>query len=160
VSAGHIGLSDEQRSIQAVCRGFAVREIRPASLAVDEADVEVPWELWRKAAGLGLTSFMLPEEFGGAGMTDCLTSCVVQEELSFGCAGIGNLITSGGFFAEPVLALGSEEQKRRRLAPLAGDDPPLTALAITEPSSGSDAASIRTRARRVEGGYVVSGQKA
>jgi alkylation response protein AidB-like acyl-CoA dehydrogenase len=160
VSAGHIGLSDEQRSIQAVCREFAVREIRPASLAVDEADVEVPWELWRKAAGLGLTSFMLPEEFGGAGMTDCLTSCVVQEELSFGCAGIGNLITSGGFFAEPVMALGSEEQKRRWLAPLAGEDPPLTALAITEPSSGSDAASIRTRARRVEGGYVLSGQKA
>jgi alkylation response protein AidB-like acyl-CoA dehydrogenase len=160
VSAGHIGLSDQQRSIQAVCREFAVREIRPASLAVDEADVEVPWELWRKAAGLGLTSFMLPEEFGGAGMTDCLTSCVVQEELSFGCAGIGNLITSGGFFAEPVMALGSEEQKRRWLAPLAGEDPPLTALAITEPSSGSDAASIRTRARRVEGGYVLSGQKA
>ena len=160
MSAGHIGLSDQQRSIQAVCREFAVREIRPASLAVDEADVEVPWGLWRKAAGLGLTSFMLPEEFGGAGMTDCLTSCVVQEELSFGCAGIGNLITSGGFFAEPVMALGSEEQKRRWLAPLAGADPPLTALAITEPSSGSDAASIRTRARRVEGGYVLSGQKA
>ncbi len=160
MSAGQIGLSDEQRSIQAVCREFAAREIRPASLAVDEADVEVPWELWRQAAGLGLTSFMLPEEFGGAGMTDCLTSCVVQEELSFGCAGIGNLITSGGFFAEPVLALGSEEQKRRWLAPLAGGDPPLTALAITEPSSGSDAASIRTRARRVEGGYVLSGQKA
>jgi alkylation response protein AidB-like acyl-CoA dehydrogenase len=160
VSAGHVGLSDEQRSIQAVCREFAVREIRPASLAVDEADVEVPWQLWRKAAALGLTSFMLPEEFGGAGMTDCLTSCLVQEELSFGCAGIGNLITSGGFFAEPVMALGSEEQQRRWLAPLAGDDPPLTALAITEPSSGSDAASIRTRARRVEGGYVLSGQKA
>ena len=155
-----VELTDEQRAIQDVCREFAAREIRPASLAVDEADVEVPWELWRKAAGLGLTSFMLPEEFGGAGMTDCLTACVVQEELSFGCSGIGNLITSGGFFAEPVLALGTEEQKRRWLAPLAGDDPPLTALAITEPGSGSDAASIRTRARRVDGGYVLSGQKA
>ncbi len=155
-----VELTDEQRAIQDVCREFAAREIRPASLAVDEADVEVPWELWRKAAGLGLTSFMLPEEFGGAGMTDCLTACVVQEELSFGCSGIGNLITSGGFFAEPVLALGTEEQKRRWLAPLAGDDPPLTALAITEPGSGSDAASIRTRARRVDGGYLLSGQKA
>jgi alkylation response protein AidB-like acyl-CoA dehydrogenase len=155
-----IALTDEQLEIRALCRDFAAREIRPVSLAVDEADIEVPWELWRKGAGLGLTSFMLPEEYGGAGMTDCLTSCIVQEELSHGCAGIGNLITSNGFFAEPVLALGDDEQKRRWLAPLAGDDPPLTAVAITEPDSGSDAASIRTVARRSDGGYVISGQKA
>ncbi len=153
-------LTDEQREIQRVCRDFAAREIRPISLAVDEADVEVPREVWRKAATLGLTSFMLPEAYGGAGMTDCLTSCIVQEELSHGCSGIGNLITSGGFFAEPVLVLGSEEQKQRWLSPLAAADPPMTALAITEPQSGSDAASIRTRARRVDGGYVLSGQKA
>jgi acyl-CoA dehydrogenase len=155
-----IELTDEQRAIQELCRDFAAREIRPVSLAVDEADVEIPWELWHKAAKLGLTSFMLPEEYGGAGMTDCLTSCLVQEELSHGCAGIGNLITSNGFFAEPVLALGDGDQRRRWLEPLAGDDPPLTAVAITEPDSGSDAASIRTRARRVDGGYVLSGQKA
>ena len=153
-------LSDEQLAIQEVCREFAAREIRPISLAVDEADTEGPWDVWRKAAGLGLTSFMLPEEYGGAGMTDCLTSCIVQEELSHGCSGIGNLITSNGFFAEPLLVLGSEEQKRRWLEPLAGDDPPMTALATTEPESGSDAASIRTRARRVDDGYVLSGQKA
>ncbi|MHB1835600.1 MAG: acyl-CoA dehydrogenase family protein [Solirubrobacteraceae bacterium] len=153
-------LTDEQRAIQEVCREFAAREIRPISLAVDEADTEVPWGIWRKAAGLGLTSFMLPDEYGGAGMTDCLTSCIVQEELSHGCAGIGNLITSNGFFAEPILTLGSEEQKHRWLAPLAGEDPPMTALAITEPASGSDAASIRTHAKRVDGGYVLNGQKA
>jgi alkylation response protein AidB-like acyl-CoA dehydrogenase len=153
-------LTDEQLAIQEVCREFAAREIRPISLAVDEADTEVPWVLWRKAAELGLTSFMLPEEYGGAGMTDCLTSCIVQEELSHGCSGIGNLITSNGFFAEPVLVLGSEVQKRRWLEPLAGEDPPMTALATTEPQSGSDAASIRTRARRVDGGYALNGQKA
>jgi len=153
-------LTDEQREIQRVCREFAAREIRPISLAVDEADTELPREIWGKASRLGLTSFMLPEEYGGAGMTDCLTGCIVQEELSHGCSGIGNLITSNGFFAEPVLALGTEEQKQRWLSPLAGADPPFTALAITEPQSGSDAASIRTRARRVDGGYVLSGQKA
>lgn len=155
-----VELTDEQLDIQRVCREFAAREIRPVSREVDEADIEVPWEIWRKAAALGLTSFMLPAEYGGAGMTDCLTGCIVQEELSHGCAGIGNLITSGGFFAEPVLALGDKEQKERWLRPLSGEDPPLTALAITEPQSGSDAASIRTRARRVDGGYVISGQKA
>jgi alkylation response protein AidB-like acyl-CoA dehydrogenase len=154
-------LTDEQRAIQQTCREFAAREIRPISLAVDEADTVWPQEVWRKAAGIGLNAYMLPEEYGGAGMTDCLTSCIVQEELSHGCSGIGNLITSGGFFAEPVLELGSDEQRREWLSPLAdSENPPLAALAITEPASGSDAASIRTRARRVDGGYVLSGQKA
>lgn len=152
-------LTDEQREIQRLCRDFAAREIRPISLAVDEADVEVPWEVWRKAAGLGLTAFMLPAEYGGGGLTDCLTGCVVQEELSHGCSGIGNLITSGGFFAEPVLALGTPAQRERWLRPLAEADPPLTALATTEPESGSDVGGIRTTARRVDGGYALSGQK-
>ena len=155
-----LDLTDEQREIQAVCRDFAARVIRPAAAAVDEADVEVPWDLWHQAAGLGLTSFMLPEELGGGGMTDCVTGCVVQEELSHGCAGIGNLITSNGFFAEPVLALGDRAQRERWITPLTADRPPLTALAVTEPDAGSDAASIKTTARRSGDGYVISGQKA
>ena len=153
-------LTDEQREIQRVCREFAAREIRPAAAAIDEADIEHPAALWDQAAALGLTSFMLPDTLGGGGMTDCLTGCVVQEELSHGCAGIGNLLTSNGFFAEPVLALGTREQQERWVAPLAGPDPPLTALAVTEPGCGSDAASIRTSARRTDAGYVLSGQKA
>jgi acyl-CoA dehydrogenase len=152
-------LTPEQEEIRRVCREFAANEIRPVSLAVDEADVEVPYEVWNKAAAIGLTSFMLPEELGGGGMTDCLTGCIVQEELSHGCAGIGNLITSNGFFAEPVLALGDEAQQRRWLEPLAGERPPLTALATTEPEAGSDAASIRTTARRDGDSYVISGRK-
>jgi acyl-CoA dehydrogenase len=152
-------LTPEQVEIRRVCREFAANEIRPVSLAVDEADIEVPYEIWNKAAAIGLTSFMLPEELGGGGMTDCLTGCIVQEELSHGCAGIGNLITSNGFFAEPVLALGDEAQQRRWLEPLAGERPPLTALATTEPEAGSDAASIRTAARREGDGYMISGQK-
>ena len=152
-------LTPEQEEIRRVCRDFAAREIRPISAAVDEADVETPWEIFHKAAALGLTSFMLPEDLGGGGMTDVLTGCVVQEELCHGCSGIGNLITSGGFFAEPVLALGTDAQKERWVRPLAGETPPMTALATTEPSAGSDAASIQTTARRVDGGYVLDGQK-
>ena len=53
-------LSDEQREIQALCREFAAKEIRPISLAVDEADIEWPRDVWRKASEIGLTSFMLP----------------------------------------------------------------------------------------------------
>jgi acyl-CoA dehydrogenase len=154
-----LDLTPEQEEIRRVCRDFAANEIRPVSLEVDEADVEVPYEVWNKAAGIGLTSFMLPERLGGGGMTDCLTGCIVQEELSHGCAGIGNLITSNGFFAEPVLALGNESQQRRWIEPLTGERPPLTALATTEPEAGSDAASIRTTARRDGDGYVIRGQK-
>jgi acyl-CoA dehydrogenase len=152
-------LTPEQEEIRRVCRDFAANEIRPISLAVDEADTEFPREVFNKAAQIGLTSFMLPEALGGGGMTDCLTGCIVQEELSHGCAGIGNLITSNGFFAEPLLVLGEEAQQRRWLEPLTAEQPPLTALATTEPESGSDAASIRSTARRTDGGYVVSGQK-
>src|SRR6202012_4880976 len=111
-------LTDEQREIQRVCRDFAAREIRPISLAVDEADTELPREIWRKASALGLTSFMLPEAYGGAGMTDRLTGCLLQEELSHASIWIGNLTPLGAYLAEPVLALGSEEQKQRWLAPL------------------------------------------
>jgi acyl-CoA dehydrogenase len=152
-------LTPEQHEIQALCRDFAEREIRPISLEVDEADTEMPWEIWRKAAALGITSYMLPEEYGGGGMTDVFTQCLVQEELCFGCSGIGNLVTSGGFFAEPVLELGTEEQKRRYIEPLCTADPPLTALATTEPNAGSDAASMQTAATHVDGGYVLRGQK-
>jgi alkylation response protein AidB-like acyl-CoA dehydrogenase len=152
-------LTSEQREIRELCRDFAAREIRPISREVDEADTEMPWDVWYKAADLGLTSFMLPAEYGGGGLTDCLTACIVQEELCYGCSGIGNLITSGGFFAEPILVLGSEEQKRRWIEPIAGDRPPLGALATTEPGSGSDAASIQTTAQRKGDGYVLGGQK-
>jgi alkylation response protein AidB-like acyl-CoA dehydrogenase len=152
-------LTAEQREIRDLCRDFAAREIRPISQAVDEADTEMPWEVWYKAAELGLTSFMLPSDYGGGGLADCLTACIVQEELCFGCSGIGNLITSGGFFAEPILVLGSEEQKRRWIEPIAGDRPPLGALATTEPGSGSDAASITTVAEKQGDDYVLRGQK-
>jgi alkylation response protein AidB-like acyl-CoA dehydrogenase len=154
-----MALTAEQREVQSLCKEFAEKEIRPISLAVDEADIAVPWEIWWKAADLGLTSFMLPEEYGGGGMTDVFTQCLVQEELCYGCSGIGNLITSNGFFAEPILELGSDEQKRRFIEPLCASRPPMTALATTEPNAGSDAASMQTTATRDGDGYVLRGQK-
>jgi acyl-CoA dehydrogenase len=159
VATSIVELTPEQREIQLLCREFAEKEIRPISLAVDEADRDMPWEIWYRAAELGITSFMLPEEYGGGGMTDTFTQCLVQEELCFGCAGIGNLLTSGGFFAEPVLELGTEAQKRRWIEPLCSERPPLTALATTEPDAGSDAAAMQTTATRRNGEYVLRGQK-
>ena len=155
-----VPLSAQQRDIVDLTRAFAREEIRPRARAVDEADVETPWDLWRKAAEVGITGFMLPEEYGGGGFTDVFTQCLVQEELCVGDLGIGNLLCSNGFFADPVLELGSEEQKREWLTPLTGPDTPMTALATTEPAAGSDAVSITTTARRGAGGYLLSGQKA
>ncbi|MBB5872511.1 acyl-CoA dehydrogenase [Allocatelliglobosispora scoriae] len=155
-----VPLSDEQRGLIDLCRDFGEREIRPAARAVDEADIEVPWDLWRAAATVGITDFMLPAELGGGGFTDVFTQCLVQEELGAADAAIGNLLTANGFFADPVLELGSPDQRERWLRPLTGADPPMTALAVTEPGVGSDAAAITTRAVRVDGGYRLTGQKA
>ncbi|MEU6064108.1 acyl-CoA dehydrogenase family protein [Streptomyces sp. NPDC047082] len=155
-----VPLSEEQRDIVELTRAFARKEIRPRARAVDEADVETPWDLWRRAAAVGITGFMLPEEYGGGGFTDVFTQCLVQEELCVGDLGIGNLLCSNGFFADPVLELGDEKQKREWLTPLTGPGTPMTALATTEPGAGSDAASIVTTAHRTTGGYRLNGQKA
>ena len=152
-------LTAEQRQIVQLCRDFAEREIRPRAREVDEADVVTPVDLFAKAGEVGITNFMLPEQYGGGGFTDVFTQCLVQEELCWGDPGIGNLLCSNGFYADPILELGTEEQKRTWLTPLTGPDHPLTALATTEPNAGSDSASMITTARRVEGGYELTGQK-
>lgn len=153
-------LSDEQRAVVALSRQFAREQIRPRGREVDEADVITPVDIFQAAAEVGITDFMLPARYGGGGFTDVFTQCLVQEELCWGDPGIGNLVCSNGFFADPVLELGTEEQRERWLRPLAGPRPPMTALATTEPAAGSDAASITTTARRTEGGYLLTGQKA
>jgi acyl-CoA dehydrogenase len=153
-------LTDEQREFVALARDFARQEIRPRARAVDDADVESPLDLWTAAAKLGIASFMLPAEYGGGGVTDLVTQCLVQQELCYGDIGIGNLLTSSGFFAAPIEELGNDEQKRRWITPLTSADPPLTALAVTEPGVGSDAASLQTRAVRQGDHYMLNGQKA
>ncbi|NMM90961.1 acyl-CoA dehydrogenase [Rhodococcus sp. SRB_17] len=153
-------LTTEQREIVKLCRDFAEKEIRPRGREVDEADVVTPVDIFAKAAQVGITDFMIAEEFGGGGMTDVFTQCLVQEELCWGDPGIGNLMCSNGFFSDPLMALGTAEQKEKWLRPLTGTAPLMTALATTEPGSGSDAASIITTATRVDGGYRINGQKA
>lgn len=154
-----IELSDEQREFVALARDFARNEIRPRSRAVDEADTEAPMDLWAKAAEIGLAAYMLPAEYGGGGVTDLVTQCLVQEELCHGDIGIANFLTSSSFFADPILSLGTDEQKKQWITPLTGATPPVTSVAVTEPGVGSDAASLQTRAVRDGDHYVLSGQK-
>jgi len=160
LNSGLLQLSDAHREIQELCRRFAEKEIRPIAAQVDEADHKMSWDLWYKASELGLTTFMIPEELGGGGMTDALTSAIVYEELCYGDAGLGQLITSNGFHTYPILSLGNEEQKKKYMPRVTGTRPVITAIAITEPSAGSDAAAMRTSAKKVDGGYILNGQKA
>jgi acyl-CoA dehydrogenase len=145
-------------TLLATARAFARDEIRPVALRYDESE-EYPRELVEKAAALGLTCYDLPREHGGGGVESLVESLRVIEELTWGDSPIALAITQGGFFAGPLLALGDDEQRERWLPPLCGPEPPATALAMTEPGAGSDAAAIATTATRVDGGYVLDGHK-
>jgi acyl-CoA dehydrogenase len=145
-------------ALRATAQAFARNEMRPVALRYDETE-EYPLDLLRRAAELGLTSYDLPAEHGGGGVENLRDRCEVIEELAWGDSPIFWVIAQGGFFAAPLLALGSEEQKRRWLPPLCSADPPACAVAITEPEHGSDAAAIETSAVRAEGGYVLNGRK-
>ena len=155
-----LDLTDEQQALIEVCHDFAERELRPVARSYDDDHHHPdPTPLLHRAAELGLPSFSLPAEYGGGGIEDVFTACLVSEELSWGDDALASLLCSGGFFAHTIIALGNDEQKRRWVPPLCGAQPVFAALATTEPSAGSDAASITTHARRVEGGYVLNGQK-
>ena len=145
-------------ALLATAREFAERELRPVALRYDETE-EYPLELLRRAAALGLTCYDLPAAYGGGGVERLRDRCAVIEELSFGDSPLFWVIAQGGFFAGPLLALGSEEQKQRWLPPVCSADPPACSVAITEPEHGSDSAAIETTARRVDGGYVLDGRK-
>jgi acyl-CoA dehydrogenase len=139
-------------------RRFAREVLRPVALAYDESE-EFPEREVRRAAELGLTSYDLPATFGGGGVGHLSDAVAVIEELSWGDSPIAMAITQIGFFAAPVMELGTVEQQRRWLPRCTGSEVPATAMAITEPQAGSDAAALTTTADRVDGGYVLNGDK-
>src|ERR1700751_2412064 len=145
-------------SLRTVAQAFARDEMRPVALRYDESE-DYPRNVLRRAAELGLTSYDLPAAYGGGGLERLRDRCEVIEELTWGDSPIFWVIAQGGFFAGPLLALGSEEQKQHWLPGLCGAEPPTCAVAITEPEHGSDAAAIETAAERREGGYVLNGRK-
>jgi len=152
-------LTDEQRQIVSLCREFAAKEIRPRGREVDEADTVTPVDIFEKAAQVGITDFMIPEEFGGGGFTDVFTQCLVQEELCWGDAGLFLSIPNAGLGGAAVMAAGTPEQKQRFLAPFRGGKPKWGAMAITEPGCGSDSAAVTTTATRDGDHWVLNGNK-
>jgi acyl-CoA dehydrogenase len=151
-------VTDVQRELVELAHTFAEREIRPVAAHHDETE-EVPWDVLYKAAELGLASYDIPEEYGGGGIEELLTGCLIWEELAWGDAGITNFITSASFFAGVIIELGTDAQRERYVPPLCGAKPVVGSLAATEPGAGSDASAIQTHAKPVDGGYLLNGQK-
>ena len=110
---------DLERELIALAHDFAEREIRPVAAEHDRTE-EFPWDVYRKAAGVGLTAHDLPEAYGGGGVQSVLTQCRIGEELSWGDGPIANAISSNGFFAGPILEMGTDDQRERWVRPLAG----------------------------------------
>jgi alkylation response protein AidB-like acyl-CoA dehydrogenase len=150
-------LTPEQQAIQALTRELADTEIIPNAASWDRAH-RFPDELFPKLAELGLMGVCLPEEYGGAG-ADFLSYVLVLEELSRADAGVGVTVAVHTSAATlPILAFGTDEQKARFVPPLARGEA-IGAFALTEPGSGSDAGSLRTRAEPDGDGWVVTGSK-
>ncbi|MET1124802.1 MAG: acyl-CoA dehydrogenase family protein, partial [Archaeoglobaceae archaeon] len=149
-------LSEEQRLLRKAVREFAEKEIMPYGKEYDEKK-EYPWEILRRAAKLGFVAADLPEEYGGVGM-DYLSCAIIAEELCRADSGIGSAIMTASLGCPMVKYFGSEEQKEKYLPKVARGEA-VSAIAITEPDCGSDVAAIKTRAERVEGGWLLNGTK-
>ncbi len=150
-------LSPEHREVQRLAREFVAREVAPRAEAIDQSE-EFPAELIHKAAELGFLGIIIPEAYGGAGQ-DHLAFALLIEELGRACGSTAVTVdvhTSVG--SEPIVRFGTEAQKRRYLPALASGDK-LAAFALTEPEAGSDAAALKTTARRADGGYLLNGEK-
>lgn len=150
-------LTEDQRQIVDMARGFAEAELKPHG-AEWEAAGYLPDSVVAAMGELGLLGMLVPEEWGGVGL-DYRTYALVVEELAAGDASASTLMTvHNSVCCLPVLKFGSEEQKQRFLPDLASGKS-IGAFCLTEPSTGSDAAAIKTRARRDGDHYVLNGSK-
>jgi acyl-CoA dehydrogenase len=150
-------LSPQHLNFRAAVREVAQGVVRPLAEEVDR-EHRFPAEAIQAATESGLMGVLIPREYGGAGL-DALAFAICIEELAQACASTAVIVdvhTSVG--TEPILLFGDEEQKRRWLPRLASGEL-LGAFALTEPGSGSDAASLKTTARRHADGYVLNGTK-
>lgn len=152
-----IRLSEEHRLIQRTVREFAARELLPVAADLDH-NSRYPAEIVAKAAAIGLLGLTVPEAYGGAGM-DQLANVIVQEELARACAGFQTIVTvSNSLVCGPIFKYGTDALKNRYLRDLARGTR-LGCYCLTEPTSGSDAMSLRTTATLQGGEWILWGTK-
>jgi len=150
-------LSEEHRLFQRTVREFVEREIAPHAARLD-ATGEFPHDNLRKMAEMGLMGLLVPPEYGGIGAS-ALEYVLALEEVARGCASTAVILSvHNSLVCYPLWRFGTPEQRERYLRRLARGEM-LGAFALTEPEAGSDAASIRTRARREGDSYVLNGTK-
>src|SRR5687768_3812865 len=121
---------------------------------------ELSRENWKKCARMGILGLATPEEYGGSG-NDILTTMLVMEGLGYGCRDNGLIFAMNAQMwsvQHPILTFGSEAQKQKYLPSLCNGEL-IGAHGMSEPDSGSDAYSLRTRAKRISEGYVLNGAK-
>jgi alkylation response protein AidB-like acyl-CoA dehydrogenase len=150
-------LTEEQLALRDAIRRMVDKEIRPIAAEIDATD-RIPERIFHLFGDMGLLQLWVPEEYGGPG-GNLTAVCLAREEISRvseACALLAGMNSIG--MVLPLLHFGSEEQKRRWL-PLVAKGRTWTGVAITEPESGSDVASMKTRARREGDGWILSGQK-
>src|SRR4029079_4593548 len=150
-------LSAEQELLRRSVREFAETEMRPHVREWDQAQ-QFPADLIPRLAALGLMGIQFPEEYGGAGMS-AIDYCICIEELARVDPAVAlSVAAHNGLCAAHIALAGTEEQKQRYLVPLARGEK-IGAWALTESTSGSDAAAMRTTAAKVDGGWVLNGSK-
>lgn len=151
----YLDMSQDQKDIVAMVREFAERELDLIVAECDRAG-EFPVALHEKWGQMGLWGLDVPQEYGGLGL-DAVTRYLISEELSKHDAGFTISNNSYAFGLTAILGCGTEAQKRAACSRiLAGEG---ISMAITEPQSGSDVGSTRTRAEKTEGGYILNGVK-
>ena len=154
---GTCGLDDTLESIREEMRKFADDRVVPYAHDWHRRNGYIPLDVIAQMSELGVFSLTIPEDYGGMGLGK-ESMCVVSEELSRGYIGVGSLGTRSEIAAELILGSGTEEQKRKWLPKIASGEVLPTAV-FTEPNTGSDLASLKTRAVREGDTYKVFGNK-
>ncbi len=150
-------LSEEHRLVQSTVREWATTRLLPQAAEMDRKGA-YPRELIRELGDMGLTGVFVPEEYGGGGM-DTVSYCIVLEEIARAEAALAAVLSvNNSLDCYPILAFGTEAQKRAYLPDLARGRK-LGCYCLTEPTAGSDAASLRATARRDRGHWVLNGTK-
>ncbi len=149
-------LTDEQKDLRELAHNFAEKEIRKVAWEYDR-DGTWPQEIIDKAWEVGLMNTHVAEEYGGPGL-DYLSGCLIEEEMGWGCSGIGTSLMANGLASAPVSIGGSEETKKHYLGMLT-EEPKLASFCLTEPDAGSDVSGMKTRAVKNGDKYVLNGSK-
>ena len=150
-------LTEEQEQAQRTARDFATERVLPRAAEIDEQG-KIPRELLAEMGRLGFMGTYVPERYGGSGL-DAVCYVLIVEEINRACASTGVVLCSHVSLAvDPILQFGTEEQKQRYLPALATGER-IGCFALSEPASGSDAAAMRTSARREGDGWALNGTK-